>query len=80
MRASIPEDVYLDEENIPRSRAKLSLLVPTHVSFLLCYYSALKEECHDDLQSDLHFLLLDLEKLVEDALLPNYPLLYDIVI
>lgn len=80
IHASIPEKVYLDEENIPRSNSKLSLLVSTHVSFLLCYYSALKEECFDDLQNDLHFLLLDLEQLTEDALLENYPMLYDIVI
>ena len=60
--------------------SRLSLLVPTHVSFLLCYYSALKQECFDDLQSDIHFLLLDLEDLVESALLEKHPMLYDIVI
>lgn len=80
IRADIPSKVYLDEEKIPRSTARLSLLVPTHVSFLLCYYSALKEECYDDLQSDLHFLLLDLERLVDDALKEEYPILYDITI
>ena len=76
----IPEDVYFNEEGIPLSRAKISLLNATHVSFLLCYYSALKEECYDNLQSDLHFILLDLENLVDKALLDKYPLLYDIVI
>lgn len=76
----IPEDVYFDEENIPHSNAKISLLNPTHVSFLLCYYSALKEECYDNLQSDLHFILLDLENLVDKALFNKYPVLYDIVI
>ena len=76
----IPEDVYFNEEGIPLSRAKISLLNTTHVSFLLCYYSALKEECYDNLQSDLHFILLDLENLVDKALLDKYPLLYDIVI
>ena len=80
VHTNLPEDVYLDEENIPRTHSKLSLLVPSHVSFLLCYYSSLKEECYDDLQSDMHFLLLDLEKLTEDALLKDYPMLYDIVI
>lgn len=76
----IPEDVYFNEEGIPLSHAKISLLNTTHVSFLLCYYSALKEECYDNLQSDLHFILLDLENLVDKALLDKYPLLYDIVI
>lgn len=45
IHADIPEDVYLDEEKIPRSLGRLSLLNPAHVSFLLCYYSQLKQEC-----------------------------------
>lgn len=80
IHADIPEDIYLDEEDMPHSNARLSLLVPSHVSFLLCYYSSLKEECYDDLQSDLHYLLLDLEDLVQTALLEDHPMLYDIVI
>jgi hypothetical protein len=51
-----------------------------HISYLLCFYSKLKEESWDDLNSDMHWLLIDLEKLVEDTLLEKYPLLYDIVI
>ena len=80
IHSSIPEDVYFDKEGYPHSRAALSLLNPTHVSFLLCYYSELKQECYDDLQSDIHFLLLDLEDLAEKALLQKYPLLYDVII
>ena len=79
----IPEDIEhitFDENGIPRSTAIISLLNPVHVSFLLCYYSALKEECYDNLQSDLFYILLDLEDLVDKALLDKYPLLYDVVI
>lgn len=74
------EDVTFDENGIPHSRAIISLLNPIHVSFLLCYYSALKEECYDNLQNDLFYILLDLENLVDKALLDKHPLLYDVVI
>lgn len=80
IHADIPEKVFFDIDGIPRSEGRLSLLNPSHVSFLLCYYSQLKQECHDELQADLHFLLMDLEQLAEDALLENHPLLYDIII
>ena len=40
----IPENIYLDEDNMPRSDMPLSLLNPEHVSFLLCYYQVLKQE------------------------------------
>ena len=45
IHADIPEDIVLDKEGIPRSNARLSLLNTSHVSFLLCYYAALKQEC-----------------------------------
>ena len=80
IHADIPEKVYLDEEKFPYSTGRLSLLNTSHVSFLLLYYSQLKQEAYDELQSDLHFLLMDLEQLVEDTLLEKHPLLYDIVV
>lgn len=76
----LDENIWLDEEKIPRSDGVLTLLNPNHISYLLCFYSKLKEESYDDLQGDMHFLLMDLENLVEQTLLENYPLLYDIVI
>lgn len=79
-RTDIPEHVRLDDNLMPRSDAILTLLNPAHISYLLCYYSKLKEESYDDLQGDMHWLLVDLEDLVEQTLLEKYPLLYDIVI
>lgn len=80
IKMDIPENIYFDENWIPKSRAKLSLLNPTHVSFLLTYYSQLKQESYDDLLNDLHFILIDLEDLTSAALIEKYPILYDIVI
>lgn len=70
----------MDEDLIPRSDGVLTLLNPAHISYLLCFYSKLKEECYDELNSDMHWLLIDLENLVDQTLLEEYPLLYDIVI
>lgn len=41
---AIPENIYLDSNNIPHSDMPLSFLNPEHVSFLLCYYQLLKQE------------------------------------
>ena len=79
-KMDIPEIVEFDENQMPFARTSLSLLNPDHISFLLCYYSKLKEECWDDLQCDMHWLLIDLENLTYNTLAEDYPLLYDLVI
>lgn len=65
---------------LPVSDGVISLLNPAHVSFLLCYYSQLKQECAEDLQSDMYYMLLDLENLVVKTLKDSHPLLYDLLI
>lgn len=76
---SLDEEITLDENQMPKSNCIISLFNPQHISFLLCYYSQLKEECEEDLLSDMHFLLLDLEELVERALKDN-SMYYDLLI
>lgn len=76
----LDEDIYFDDKGMPQSKAIISLLNPAHVSFLLCYYSILKQECIDNLHSDMYFLLLDLENLVVDTLLEDYEELFDLVV
>lgn len=75
----LTENIVLDEKQMPKSDGAITLFNPEHVSFLLCYYSQLKEESWDDFYSDMHFLLLDLENLVDEAL-ENEPILYDLLI
>lgn len=59
---------------------------PEHVSFLLNYYSQLKQETYEELDCDMRWLLVDLENLIERTLkAPDYSsvpnaLLYDLVI
>lgn len=75
----IREEITMGEDGMPHVDALLSLLVPEHVCFLLTYYSALKEESYDDLNSDMHWLLIDLENLIERAL-ANQPTLKKLII
>jgi len=77
---SIPEEIYLDENQIPHSDKPLSFLNPEHVSFLLCYYQILKQESWEDLHCDMRWHLIDLEDLAERALKEKYPMLWDILI
>lgn len=74
------DNVYFDQDENPISNSIISLFNPAHISFLLCYYSILKEECADDLDSDMYYLLLDLENLVYDIFAENEPILYDLII
>lgn len=64
---------------MPHNDGPISLFNPTHISFLLCYYGQLKQECVDDLNSDMFYLLLDLENLVTDTFLPQHEILFDLI-
>lgn len=74
------ENVTIDENGMPKSDGVISLLRPDHIAFLLKYYSKLKGECWDDVSSDMHWLLIDLEDLVVKTLLPDNEVLYDLLV
>lgn len=76
----IDEYIWLDEDQIPQSDGKITLFNPTHVSFLLCYYSRLKQECYSDFQSDMFYLLLDLEQVAQEAIEERYPVLWSLLL
>ena len=76
----LTESITIDENGMPKSNGMISLLRADHIAFLLKYYSKLKGSCWDDLNSDMHWLLMDLEDLVERALLPHNEVLYDLLI
>ena len=53
-KLSLDEHISLNEDKIPVSDGVLNLLNAHHISYLLCFYSKLKEESYDDLQGDMH--------------------------
>jgi hypothetical protein len=79
-KMTIDEHTWLGSNGLPKSTGVINLYTPEHVSFLLCYYNQLKQECGDDLQSDMHFLLMDLERVTHNALAEHYPACYDLLI
>ena len=62
------------------SENRLDLTDYRHVSAVLCNYTVLKEKSYDELDSDIKWILQDLENIIETALPQNFPMYYDIVI
>lgn len=58
----------------------ISLFNPTHISILLCNYSKIKENCWDRLNSDIYYLMKDLQDAIDRILKPNYPMYFDILV
>lgn len=76
---NVPDDkVYIDENGFPKADGSPSLLNPEFVSVLLQNYSDLIKVAETNLESDLALLFIDLNRLVERALLPDNPILWDV--
>ena len=70
--------VYLDENGYPQCDGPLSFFDTTQVSYLLTYFLDLKREVADDLQNDLHWIIVDFEKLITRTL-ADEPVLRDLL-
>lgn len=73
------ENIEIKEDGSLTVDANISLLVPGHVSALLCNYSKLKEDCYGKFESDMFYMLLALEDVITRAL-ADYPLYYDLMV
>ena len=71
---------YDADTNSVVSSAMINLFNPTHISLLLCNYSNLKEECWEKFDSDIKWMIMDLENLIEKYLRDDYPIWYKILI
>ena len=58
----------------------ISFFNPTHISVLLCNYSKIKEGCYGNFNSDIYYMMMDLEDLVDSVLKEEYPLYFDILV
>lgn len=76
----IPESIRLSEDGRVVSDGFISLIKQDHVAFLLKYYQLLKQESWEDVNSDMRWLLIDLEDTVVRALLPQDEILYDLLV
>ena len=74
------DDIWVDENGNIKYSGNVTLYNPTHVSELLCNYSALKENSYEDFNSDIRWLMEELDNTIEACLKDKYPLYYDLVI
>lgn len=77
---NLREEITLDENDDVVSNGVVSLVNEKDVSMLLCNYSNLKEESYEAMDSDIKWMLLDLEEVAERALLPDHPILHFLMI
>lgn len=75
---SLDEKITIKNDEI-ETNAIISLLIPEHVSALLCNYEKLKLNSWDKVQSDIKWMMMDLDDLVERTLKEDYPLYYALV-
>jgi hypothetical protein len=78
-RLDIYEDITINKDGGLEVNANLSLLIPKHVSALLCSYSKLKENAYGQFTADIYYMMMTLDELVEEAL-EDYPLYKDLLI
>ena len=57
-----------------------SLMNPEHVSIILCNYSKIKQYSYDKFESDSYYLILDIEKLVDNCLKEDFPHYFDLLV
>lgn len=74
----IYEDITIDKDGELIINSNLSLLIPKHVSAILCKYSKLKENSYSKFNSDFYYMMLYLDEVAEEAL-KDYPIYNDIV-
>lgn len=80
-KMNLAETITYDvDKNTAKSTALISLFDPTNISLLLCNYSNLKEESWEKFDSDIKWLMLDLDDLIEETLRDDYPIWYKILI
>ncbi len=76
----LTDKIEINEKGDIVNKGLISLFNPTHISILLCSYSKIKESCWDKFNSDIYYLMITLEQIIDRTLKNNYPMLYDILI
>lgn len=76
----LPENITIKEDGTLVIDSLVSLLKSEHIEMLLNNYSKLKEECEEDLEGDMHWLLIDLENLVHQTFKDSSPVYYNLII
>ena len=76
----LSDHIEINQKGDLINKGLISLFNPTHISILLCNYSKIKQNCWDRFNSDIFYMMKDLQDIIDGALKEKYPLYYDIVI
>ena len=74
------DDVSVDANGNIKTTGICSIYNPNHVSAIICNYNKLKQNSYEDLNSDIRWMLADLEELIDGALKEENSMYYDILI
>ena len=77
---SFEENISVKADGSLDIQGTFSLLIPQHVSAILCNYSRIKEDSWDNFNSDSYYMIQDLENLIDEVFEKEYPLYYDLII
>lgn len=72
--------IYRKKQLEVSSDSLINLYDKNHISILLCNYSKLKEDSWDKFQSDIHWLMEDLDNLIDLTFAEKYPMYLDLLI
>lgn len=67
-RIDFSENITIDENGQPVSDGLISFFNPSHISCLLCNYADIRKNIGEGIESDLHYIIEDFNKLVKQAL------------
>lgn len=79
-KIDLSEKIAIDEEGKVHSTGIVNFFDPNHISILLCNYSKITEDSWDKLNSDVKWMMKDLEDIIDHALEEEYPMYYDLLI
>ena len=78
-KLDLDEKITIDADGGIHTNGIISLLNEKHISLLLCNYSKLKQEAWDNFNSDIKWLMCDLDTLIDNTIQEKYPLYYDLI-
>lgn len=78
-KINLDEKIEIAGDEITSS-CPINFFTPVHIVTILCNYSKLKMETWEDFNSDMRWMLLDFERLIDAALKEKYPMYYKILI
>lgn len=79
-KIDLSETITIDEDGNVSSNGIINLFEPKQIMLLLCNYSNLKEHVYAQFTSDMYYLMMDLEKLIDEVIKEKYPILFEILV